>query len=306
MPPIQRIALIGLGALGSAYASRLYDWKADALTIVADPRRSQRYREVWINDKPYAFRFAAPDESAAPADLVLIAVKHHHLPQALEDIRHHVGEHTIILSLLNGITSEEMVAARYGWERVLYSYAVGIDALREENRFYFTHIGKVVFGEARNLVESERVARVRALFEQADIPYQVPADMIQSMWWKFMINVGVNQTSAVLRAPYGVFQTVPEVRKLMEAAMGEVVALAQAMKIGLTEADIERFRDILFSLNPQGKTSMLQDIEAGRKTEVEILAGQVLRLGQRLGVPTPINRTLYDLICAIEAINGAR
>jgi 2-dehydropantoate 2-reductase len=119
-----------------------------------------------------------------------------------------------------------------------------------------------------------------------------------------MINVGVNQVSAALRARYGVFQAPGEARELMESAMREVVLLASKLHISLTEADVTEWYAVLRGLNPDGLTSMLQDVEAGRKTEVEMFAGKVIDLGRRLGVATPVNERLFDMIRKIESSFG--
>jgi 2-dehydropantoate 2-reductase len=116
-----------------------------------------------------------------------------------------------------------------------------------------------------------------------------------------MINVGINQASAVLGAPYAVFQTSKEARGLMESAMREVIGLAQKAGVNLSEADISGFDPFLARLNPQGKTSMLQDVEAGRKTEVEMFAGRVIALGKQYDIPVPVNQMLFDKIKAIES-----
>ena len=87
----------------------------------------------------------------------------------------------------------------------------------------------------------------------------------------------------------------------MESAMREVLMLSEKAGVNLSTEDIEKFNGVLNSLSPQGKTSMLQDIEAGRKTEVEMFAGKVIELGKQLGVSTPINQKLFDEIRKIEA-----
>jgi 2-dehydropantoate 2-reductase len=87
----------------------------------------------------------------------------------------------------------------------------------------------------------------------------------------------------------------------MESAMREVIRLSEKAQVNLTAEDIKRFNEILLDLNPQGKTSMLQDVEAGRKTEVEMFAGKVIALGRQYHVPTPVNQRLFDLIKEIEA-----
>ena len=245
-----------------------------------------------------------PGEAGKPADLVIVAVKNHHLDAAIRDMHGAVGAGTIILSVMNGIDSEERIGAVYGMDKVLYAVSVGIDALREGNRVTYRNQGRIFFGEARNARLSERVRRVKALFERAGIAHEIPADMIRTLWWKFMINVGINQASAALGANYRVFQTQQTARDLMDSAMQEVMDLAAKAKASIGPQDVENWYAVLATLNPEGKTSMLQDVEAGRKTEVEMFAGKVIELGRRYGVPTPVNEKLFALIRRIEASPG--
>jgi 2-dehydropantoate 2-reductase len=202
---------------------------------------------------------------------------------------------------MNGIESEERIGAVYGMDKVLYAVAVGIDAVRVGNRISYASQGKILFGEATNPSLTERVRRLQALFHRAGITYETPPDMVRTLWWKFMINVGINQASAALRAPYSVFQTSQEARELMDSAMREVMILANKENANLSETDLADWYTILSSLNPLGKTSMLQDVEAGRKTEVEMFAGKVIDLGRHYKVPTPVNERLLELIKQIEA-----
>ena len=92
----------------------------------------------------------------------------------------------------------------------------------------------------------------------------------------------------------------PKLAKVMEEAMREVIAVAEKVPVKISEEDIKDWNGILFGLGPEGKTSMLQDVEAGRKTEVEMFAGKVIELGERYRVPTPVNHTLLKLIKVIE------
>jgi 2-dehydropantoate 2-reductase len=185
-------------------------------------------------------------------------------------------------------------------QHMVYAIAVGIDAQRTGNSITFSKLGKLVFGEADNTILSARVRHIQALLDYAQIPYDTPQDMLRMMWWKFMINVGINQTSAILRAPYGVFHTSEHAQAIMEAAMHEVITLAQAAQVDLVPDDITEWYEILTTLHPQGKTSMLQDIEAGRTTEVDIFAGKVVTLGTAHGIPTPVNQILLHAIKTLE------
>jgi len=300
---IETISIIGAGALGAVYAAMLYDMDPRSVAFVAGGERAERLRRegVVVNGKSYHIPVLTPDDLSAPCDLVIVAVKDQHLDQAIANMKNRVGDQTLILSVMNGIESEERLGAAYGMQKVLYCVALGIDALREENRVTYTTQGKLFIGEADNAALTERLRRVQALFEKTGIVYETPPDMLRILWWKFMINVGINQTSAVLRAPYGRFQTEREPRDLMHAAMREVVALAAKAGVDLAEVDIDAFDPFLMRLNPQGKTSMLQDVEAGRKTEVEMFAGRVIELGRRYEVPTPVNQNLFYQIRKIES-----
>jgi 2-dehydropantoate 2-reductase len=301
-PSIETISIIGAGALGAAYGGLLYDMNMRSVSFVAGGDRFERLRKegLIVNGKRYFIPVVLPEDMSAPADLIIVAVKYHHLDDAIRDMRNRVGAETAIISVMNGIESEERVGAVYGMEKVLYAVSVGIDALREGNRVNYSNQGKIFFGEARNEFLTDRVKRIQALFDKAGINYETPPDMMRVMWWKFMINVGINQASAVLRAPFLVFQTSEEARNLMESAMREVIRLSEKAGVNLTHEDIKRFNEILLDLNPQGMTSMLQDVEAGRKTEVEMLAGMVIALGRQYNLPTPVNQRLFDLIKKIE------
>jgi len=296
--------MLGLGALGGMYASRLQEMQCGEVKVIADPDRIERYKSetVTVNGKAYSFDFIIPDEESLPADLIIIAVKYLALEQGIRDISRFVGKDTIIISLLNGISSEEMIGTQVGMEHVLPAYGVGMDAVREGTSVWYSNMGRIVFGEKDNLQLSPRVLAVKDLFERARIPHHIPENMLRAMWSKFMLNVGINQASAILKALYGVFQKNPEARELMIMASREVVMLSQKCGVDLNDGDIREFLTIIDGLDPKGKTSMLQDVEAGRQTEVDIFAGTVIELGKKFGVQTPVNEVFYRIIRAMEQL----
>lgn len=303
MSEIRRVALLGAGALGASYASMFFEAGTFSVAFIAGGERYARLKAegVVVNHKKYAIPVINPEEDTTPADLVIVALKHHHLSPAVGDLRNLVGERTIIISVMNGLDSEATIGKVYGMDKLLYTIAVGIDALRVGNTVTYDNPGKILFGEADNTHLSERVRRVQRAFDRAGVIYETPRDMMRVMWWKFMVNVGMNQASAVMRAPYGVFQTSHVAQALMEALMYEVVDLAEHAGVDLGEKDVRDWYKTLHTLSPQGKTSMLQDIEAKRKTELEIFGGKVVSLGEAYGVATPVNRTLVQIIQVLEA-----
>ncbi|HUX36732.1 MAG TPA: ketopantoate reductase family protein [Rectinemataceae bacterium] len=304
---IESVLVVGAGAVGSAIASRIHERLPGVASLLADGARVERLQTegLMVNGRRFDLplvKAGGPPARGGGFDLVVVAVKNHQLGRAIADMSAQVGPSTLIISLLNGIASEDELAAAFGREKVLYAMILGIDAVREANLTAYSVAGKINFGEAKNVAgePSLRVSRISSFFDRAGIDYVVPPDMIRTLWYKLMINVGINQASAVLRAPYGAFQRLPEARRVMDSAMLELIAISKAKGSGLSEGDLETWYRTLASLSPVAKTSMLQDIEAGRKTEVEIFAGTVIALGEETAVPTPVNRLLFDLIRALE------
>jgi len=302
MKKIETIAVIGAGALGGMYAAAFADLDSESVFLVAGGRRKQRLESegFWFNDRPYRLPVAEPQGPPRPVGLILVAVKHRQLEKTLEDMARFVGPESLILSVMNGIESEERIATRFGWDKTLYCVALGMDSLRENNRIRCSNRGRLLIGESNNSASAETVQRVKSLLERAGIDCEVPEDIVRTLWWKYMINIGINQCSAVIGANFGVFQQHAEARELMDAAMREVMAVAQARDIDLNESDIRQWHQVLMTLGPEGKTSMLQDIEAGRATEVGMFAGSLVAMGKELGVETPVNHTLLRIIRVME------
>lgn len=299
---LETVAIIGAGAMGATYAGLFHDLNPGGVAFIAGGARGERLRRegVVVNGRLYLIPAYRPDGFPQPADFVLVAVKHHHLEQAIQDMESAVGADTTILSVMNGIDSEERLGAAFGTEKVLYAIAVGMDAVRRGGEVNYRSRGRILFGEGPYPIDRERVPRVKELFDRTGIVSEVSTEMLRLLWWKFMINVGINQASAVLGGTYRLFQTSREARTLMEAAMREVMSVADAVGVALTEEDLSNWYTVLHALNPDGKTSMLQDIEARQKTEVEMLAGKMVELGGRFAVPTPVNEELLRRIKEME------
>jgi len=308
MQSIQTVVILGAGAMGSVYASLFQDSGQFRTSFLADGERYRRLERdgVIVNKKTYKITCRKPSQIENPADLILVALKHHHLSDALPLMDKAVGKNTTIISVMNGLDSETIIGARFGMEKMLHMIAVGIDAVRKENHVTCSKPGILYFGEKGGGLASEKAARMKEALDRAGIPSEVEADIIRKMWWKFMINVGMNQSSAVLRAPYGVYQTSKEAISLMKSLMLEVIRIAQARGINLTMDDITEWIGFLNTLSPEGKTSMFQDIEAGRKTEVEIFGGKVIELGNALNIPTPINLAFFQMIKVLEGMGVDR
>ena len=294
---IKNILICGIGAVGSIYADKIQSFDSAHLRVLVDKERFAKYKKepMIFNGRELDFNYVLPEENDFKADLIIVATKFAGLYEARENIKNFVKDDTIILSLLNGVTSEEILAETYGWDKLLLSYFIGHSAIREGRNIRHDDINVIVFGDRENSVASENVARLKAFFDKAGIKYRIPLDMKYSLWLKFMLNVAANQSTAILRMTFG---EMLENKKFMEFAvniMKEVQAVAKAEGVKNTDDMIEKTIEHLNTMIPDGKTSMLQDVEAGRKTEVDMFAGTMVRLGKKHNIPTPYNQVFKEM-----------
>ena len=291
--------------MGATYATKLAGAPGVGVSVIAQGERASRLRRdgVTVNGRRYDFRVVDPSEPSTPADLLIVAVKYPAFASALQQTQHQIGPDTVVLSLLNGTTSEDEIAAAYPQCHPLTSITFGIDTVRQGQSVNYVSFGRIEFGEKTNIAPfTPQVRWLSRLFDTAGISNQVPPDMVKQLWWKFMINVGVNQVTAIYEAPYATVQdTASPAHELMIAAQREVVAVAAAKGVDLTDADMVRWLGVLADLGPHQYTSMAQDVLAHRPTEVDIFAGAMVRFGAELGVPVPVNQYLFDTLKAKEA-----
>jgi len=302
---IKKVSVIGIGAVGAIYAWRLSEYLGyPHVRVIVNQERLQRYSKdgMYLNGTPIAYHYVTPKEEVEPADLILIATKNQHMEQALDDISSHVGPNTIILSLLNGIDSERLLSERFGIDHVLYSFTTALDSTRQGNNIDFSTEGVIYFGE-RNNEQTPRIQAVSQLFETAKIDYIVPENIERELWAKFMVNVSINTISAITRATYGDCANIPAIKELIIATQKEVLALAAKVGIvGLDDSYITKYQNIFASLEYNGKTSMLQDIEAGRTTENNWFCIRASQLAQEYGVKTPLIDMLGTIAKGAEAV----
>ncbi len=303
---IKTVAIIGLGALGILFGKQLAKgMPKESLRIIADEDRIRRYEQdgIYCNGELCDFHYVKPEDITTPVDLVIFTTKFQGLKEAIEAVKNQVGENTIILSALNGISSETIIGETYGMDKLLYCVAQGMDAVKEGNQLTYHNKGMLVFGENEKDLLSPRVKAVADFFDRMQLPYQIDLDMKKRLWGKFMLNVGVNQTVAVYEGSYEIIQKEGTARDKMIAAMREVIRLSEPEGIKLGEEDLAYWLTVLSGLNREGKPSMRQDLEAGRRSEVELFAGTVIKLGRKYGIDTPVNQEFYDKITEMEGRN---
>lgn len=297
MKDIKNVLICGVGAVGSIYADKIQNFDSESLRVLVDKQRLKRYLDnpIVFNGKELNFNYVLPDENNYKADLIIIATKFYGLEDAINNIKNFITDDTVILSLLNGVTSEEIIAKAYGRDKLLYSYFIGHSAIRTGNSVVHDDVNTIVYG-SENEADNENVLRVKKYFDKAGINYKIPEDIKHSLWLKFMLNVCANQPTAILRMTFGEMLENSCFMDFAIEVMKEVQAIAKAEGVKNSEAMIDETVAHLHTMIPEGKTSMLQDVEAGRKTEVDMFAGTVMQLGIKHNIPTPYNKVLKEMV----------
>ena len=217
---------------------------------------------------------------------------------AIKCIKNYVKENTIIISLLNGISSEKDISDVYGKDKVLHSYFIGHSAIRENNKVTQDGIGKIVFGSPYS-ENKKNVQILKDFFEKNHINYEIPSDIIYSLWLKYTLNVFSNQASAIMNLSFGDMKSL-KFQEFTKKIIAEVASVAKKEGVIGYENLQKDSLTALMSMLDSGKTSMLQDILAGRKTEADIFAGEIIRLGEKHNIQTPYNQVMYDMIKVLE------
>jgi len=199
---MKKVMFLGMGAIGAGFASQLYNGGVKPI-VICNEERKKRYKKdgFIINKKRYDFEYFLPEITDYKADIIFIAVKYQNLKESIELMKNFINENTIIVSLMNGIDSEAIIAETYGIEHLVYSFVIGIDAVRENNILNFASNGTIIFGN-KNGKEDYKTDYIQNLFNETGVDYKLSDEILKKLWWKFMVNVGINQVSSILNAPY--------------------------------------------------------------------------------------------------------
>lgn len=302
---IESVAIIGLGAVGAVVGDQLEKVLGQKLYVVVDEERKSRYLKdgISINNEACSFNYVTPQELPV-VDLIIIATKNLQIDAAIANIKNGVDENTMILSLLNGIQSEKEIEKVYSEKNTLYGFIIDLQSINLSGKITCAGKGKIVFGEKNNQ-RTERIQAVETLFTEAGIKYLVPENIQFEMWKKFLINTVFNSLGGITRSTYGGFNF--DVMKSLVRKVGyEVVAVANAEGIPLTKELLEDDIRMTCSYDSQGKCSLLQDVEAGRKTENNWFCGTICRLGKEHGISTPYCEFLGELLEGTELVRTIR
>lgn len=302
-----RIAVFGAGAVGGYFGGRLAQAGEEVIFIARGEHlraiRDRGLRVDSIKGDFVAHPSLATDDphGAGVVDVVLVGVKAWQVPEAAQAMRPLVGPETFVVPLQNGVEAPGQLAAVLGERHVLGGFCRLGSHIVSPGHIH--HVGAdpyVAFGELDNR-SSQRAERLRQAFARAmGVTAEVPPDIQAATWEKFLFIASLSGVGAVTRAPIGVLRGLPEARQLLVEAMHEVLAVARACGIDLSEKAVERTMAFIEGLPPGVTASMQRDILEGRPSELAWQNGAVVRLGQEAGVPTPVHSFIYRSLWPLE------
>lgn len=305
---IKTIGIIGAGSVGSALIWEIHKRDPENLYVVAKGERAERMiqKGIDVNGNTIFPKIHSDSSENIKLDLLIVAVKTYSLEDTIEAFADLIDDDTIILPIQNGIMATEKLREAFPKNKVLYGIILRTDAHRMGRRVYFTTLGEMQIGYAENKTVAAEVQEIHDRLKSLGINVNIYEDMRRAQWRKWMLNIGAGQAAVETHVECGFFGQVQEIKEIMQLCMDEVVEIAQAEGVNLTYEDRDDIIEILVNFPPDKKMSMLQDIEAGRSIEIDEYAGTVIKLGEKHGIPTPINKVLYLAITAREKVNAMR
>ncbi len=311
---IRKVALIGAGAIGGYIVWGTADVLGDNLVVVAEGERAKRLksRGITVNGRHYDLHVQSSQE-AADADLLLVAVKYTGLEEAMDDIVRIAGNdsektvsgnnRTIVMSLLNGIDSEELIAERMGWEPIVNAYMTIASHRTGSDIQIFQPEGEdgLLYGDRNTAEKTEICASLERFFATTRLHTTLVPDIQKRQWTKFIRNIAFNLPQAVIGAGLGVYHDSRHALwyslKLEEE--GRRVAAAYGMEI----APLQREQ---FRYTPATRYSTLQDLDAKRPTEVDMFCGVLMQKAKEKEIEVPVAECTYHIIKALEEKNAGR
>lgn len=300
----KRIGILGAGAVGAYVIWGLSQKPGTELFLIAEGARKERLEKngLTINGKSYFLPVKMPGEACAP-DLLVIALKYTALRDALPAIRRVVSPGTTVMSLMNGVDSEDVIASATGSECIVHS-VIKVASERHGNGIVFdpeTTIG-IVYGEAGPEKDTERIRALESLFAGTGMHCRATDCILNEIWQKYLLNVSKNLPQAVIGCGVGAYDDSEHLMFLRTKLRDEVVAVAAAKGIDLSVVDKSSL--VGSAIKKRARYSTLQDLDAKRPTEIDMLAGALVRMGRELNVPTPYAEYTFHAIKALEEKNA--
>lgn len=299
------IGILGAGAMGQLFGARLQLAGNNVAFIDASAATIEALNRDGITlttdgqTEHIPVRAGTAKDFTETLELVVVFTKGFHTAAALESIRHLIDERSTGLTLQNGLGNAETLAREFGAENTWIGITDFPADLERPGFLRTSSGGKVRLGpftnglqrETNNLTATLNTARLNATSDPA---------IYESIWEKIAFNAALNTLSAVTGQTVGEIGSSPEARRIVDRVLAETIAVALANGVTVQRDRVDAALHNAFTHHKNHKTSMLQDREAGRRTEIDYIGGAVVRLGQEAGIPTPVLWTLSSLVWAAQ------
>jgi 2-dehydropantoate 2-reductase len=289
-----RIAIIGAGGVGGYFGARLIASGEDVTFVargahlvaiqssglrVASPKGNLHLRQVHATDDV---------RTVGEPDIVLLTVKMYDIESAAATLAPLIGGNTVVVTLQNGVEAVDIVAQHVGRDHVAGGVAYVAAVIDEPGLIRHTSLDSLIFGELDGH-RSDRLIALEAACERAGVSARASDHIELDLWSKFSRLSVFSGMTAVTRSPMGVLRSDPELLAMLQAACEETALVARARGIVLPDALMHEIMQMVEELPYHAKSSMLEDLERGRRLELPWLSGAVVRLGREAGVATPIH-----------------
>jgi 2-dehydropantoate 2-reductase len=287
-----RIAIVGSGGVGGYFGGRLAATGADVTFLARGAHlqalRAQGLRIISPKGDVHLPRVQAAGSAAeiGAVDAVLFAVKLYDTDGALAMLPPLVGPNTVVIPLQNGVDSVATLINAVGREHTAGGTCYVSAVLAEPGVIRHTAMDHLIFGEL-DRIRSPRLLALREACLPAVFQTTLSDDITLDIWNKFVRLSVLSGMTAVTRSPLGVVHSDPELWSMLEKAVREAMAVARASGTAVPESTVDDVAKAYAALPPQTKSSMLEDLERGRRLELPWLSGAVVRIGREVGVPTP-------------------
>jgi len=300
-----RIAVVGSGAMGSLYGGLLADAGEDVTLIDiwkehVDAINTRGLKISGVSgERLVRVRATTNPAEVGTVDLIMIFVKAYDTRKAAQDALPMVGPETVFLTLQNGLGNVEQIEEVAGKGRVVAGATTHGSTLVGPGEVFHAGKGLTYIGELTGEI-TERVKRIAETFNRAGIETHISQNIQGIIWKKILINVGINAITAITGLRNGEILLVPEVKEIVRKAVLEAAEVAKAAGITVEMEDPVAEVYKVAELTAKNKSSMLQDVERGRRTEIDAINGAIVRIGKQYGVDTPVNETLVAAVKGIE------
>lgn len=312
-----KITVVGPGALGCLVGAALIRSGEDVWFLDKMPERAKKISNSGIKvegvsgDHSIKARATCDAKDIGVSELVIVCVKSYDTEAAARESKHAVGDNTLVLTLQNGLGNEEAIAEIIGQEKLIGGVTLHGATLLGEGHVRHAGKGETTIGRwytppARKDVKKwyiprRRLEEVSAVFKKAGFETKISDDIKDVIWSKLVINVGINALGAITRLKNSDLFAGEWTRNIMKQAVMEAVKVSKRRRIDLGYSDPVKKIESVCSSCGNNVCSMLQDVLDGQRTEIDYINGAIVSEGESLGIPTPVNSVLADLVRAIEA-----